>query len=48
MQIIDMQIEHHDLDAVITKLSENSYPDQLQLNDMITKLKEKLMSDILA
>ncbi len=31
MQIIDMQIEHHDLDAVITKLSENSYPDQLQL-----------------
>ena len=57
-KIIDMQVEHHDLDVVITKLSENLYPDQLQLKrlkkrrlqlkDMITKLKEQLVPDILA
>ncbi|MEE8288005.1 MAG: YdcH family protein [Nitrosomonadaceae bacterium] len=57
-RIIDMQVEHHDLDVVITKLSENPYPDQLQLKrlkkrrlqlkDMITKLKEQLVPDILA
>ncbi|TDI72984.1 MAG: DUF465 domain-containing protein [Betaproteobacteria bacterium] len=57
-RIINMQVEHHDLDAVITKLSENPYPDQLQLKrlkkrrlqlkDMITKLKEQLVPDILA
>ncbi len=48
-KIITMQVEHHDLDTVITKLSERPYPDQLQLKrlkkrrlqlkDMITKLK---------
>lgn len=57
-KIIAMQTEHHDLDIVITKLSERPYPDQLQLNrmkkrrlqlkDMITKLKEQLVPDILA
>lgn len=57
-RIIDMQVEHHDLDAVITKLSEDLYPDQLQLKrlkkrrlqlkDMIIKLKEQLIPDILA
>ena len=57
-KIITMQIEHHDLDVVITKLSESPYPDQLQfkrlkkrrlqLKDMITKLKEQLVPDILA
>ena len=57
-KIIDMQVEHHDLDVVITKLSEKLYPDQLQLKrlkkrrlqlkDMITKLKEQLVPDILA
>ena len=57
-KIITMQVEHHDLDVVITKLSEKLYPDQLQLKrlkkrrlqlkDMITKLKEQLVPDILA
>jgi hypothetical protein len=57
-KIIDMQVEHHDLDVVITKLSEKPYPNQLQLKpmkkrrlklkDMITKLKEQLVPDILA
>ena len=30
-KITAMQIEHRDLDVVITKLSEKPYPDQLQL-----------------
>jgi hypothetical protein len=57
-KIITMQAEHHDLDVVITKLSERPYPDQLQLKrlkkrrlqfkDMIIKLKEQLVPDILA
>jgi len=57
-RIVDMQVEHHDLDVIITKLSESPYPDQLQLKrlkkrrlqlkDMITKLKEQLIPDILA
>jgi hypothetical protein len=57
-KIIDMQVEHHDLDIVITKLSEKPYPNQLQLKrmkkrrlqlkDIITKLKEQLVPDILA
>ncbi|MFB3081149.1 MAG: YdcH family protein [Nitrosomonadaceae bacterium] len=57
-RIVDMQVEHHDLDVIITKLLENPYPDQLQLKrlkrrrlqlkDMITKLKEQLIPDILA
>ena len=57
-KIIDLQVQHHDLDVVITSLSENPYPDQLQLKrlkkrklqlkDMITKLKEQLVPDILA
>jgi len=57
-KIITMQVEHHDLDAVIIKLSERPYPDQLQLKrlkkrklqlkDMITKLEEQLVPDILA
>jgi hypothetical protein len=57
-KITAMQIEHRDLDVVITKLSEKPYPDQLQLKrlkkrrlklkDVITKLKEQLVPDILA
>ena len=57
-KIIAMQVEHHDLDVVITGLSEKPYPDQLQLKrlkkkrlqlkDVITKLKEQLIPDILA
>ena len=57
-KIIAMQVEHHDLDVVITELSEKPYPDQLQLKrmkkrklqlkDMATKLKEQLVPDILA
>ena len=30
-KITAIQVEHHDLDVVITKLSEKPYPDQLQL-----------------
>ena len=57
-KIITMQVEHHDSDVVITKLSERPYPDQLQLKrlkkrrlqfkDMIIKLKEQLVPDIVA
>lgn len=57
-KIIAMQVEHHDLDVVVTKLSEKPYPDQLQLKrlkkrrlqlkDMIAKIKEQLVPDILA
>ncbi len=57
-KITAMQVEHHDLDVVITKLLEKPYPDQLQLKrlkkrrlklkDVITKLNEQLVPDILA
>ena len=57
-RISELQVEHRDLDAVIARLSEDSYPDQLQmrrlkkrklqLKDMITKLEEQLIPDISA
>lgn len=57
-RISELQVEHRDLDAVIARLSEDSYPDQLQmrrlkkrklqLKDMITKLEEQLVPDISA
>ena len=58
LRISELQVEHRDLDAVIAGLSEDSYPDQLQmrrlkkrklqLKDMITKLEEQLVPDISA
>jgi len=58
LRISELQVEHRDLDAVIARLSEDSYPDQLQmrrlkkrklqLKDMITKLEEQLVPDISA
>ena len=57
-RISELQVEHRDLDAVIARLSEDSYPDQLQMRrlkkrklqhkDMITKLEEQLVPDISA
>lgn len=58
LRISELQVEHRDLDAVIARLSEDSYPDQLQmrrlkkrklqLKDMITKLEVQLVPDISA
>ena len=58
LRISELQVEHRDLDAVIARLSEDSYPDQLQmrrlkkrklqLKDMIAKLAEQLVPDISA
>lgn len=55
-RIRELQIEHRDLDAVIARLSDTPYPDQLQLRrlkkrklllkDMITKLEMSLVPDI--
>lgn len=55
-RIYELQLEHRDLDAVIARLSEGVYPDQLQLRrlkkrklllkDMISKLEEQLVPDI--
>ena len=52
----EMQIEHRDLDDVITRLSQETYPDQLQmrrlkkrklmLKDRIHKLKSLLIPDL--
>jgi hypothetical protein len=55
-RIRELQVEHRDLDAVIARLSEAPYADQLQLRrlkkrklllkDMITKLEMSLVPDI--
>lgn len=55
-RIRELQVEHRDLDAVIARLSEMPYPDQLQLRrlkkrklflkDMITQLEMSLVPDI--
>jgi hypothetical protein len=55
-RIRELQVEHRDLDAVIARLSDTPYPDQLQLRrlkkrklllkDMITKLEMSLVPDI--
>ncbi|HET9702226.1 MAG TPA: DUF465 domain-containing protein [Burkholderiales bacterium] len=55
-RIRELQVEHRDLDAVIARLADTSYPDQLQLRrlkkrklllkDMITKLEMSLVPDI--
>ncbi|MFY9314630.1 MAG: DUF465 domain-containing protein [Burkholderiales bacterium] len=53
-----LEIEHHDLDDVIARLSEHPDQDQLQLRrlkkrklflkDTIARLKDRLIPDILA
>ena len=55
-RIRELQVEHRDLDAVISRLSDMPYPDQLQLRrlkkrklflkDMISKLEMSLVPDI--
>lgn len=55
-RIRELQVEHRDLDAVIARLSDAPYPDQLQLRrlkkrklflkDMINKLEMSLVPDI--
>lgn len=55
-RIADLLVEHRDLDVVIARLSEDTYPDQLQLRrlkkrklqlkDMVSKLEEQLVPDI--
>ena len=55
-RILELRIEHRDLDDVITSMSERPYVDQLQLRrlkkrklllkDMITRLESELIPDI--
>lgn len=55
-RLVEMEIEHRDLDAAILSLSENIYPDQLQLRrlkarklmlkDQIARFKSQMIPDI--
>lgn len=55
-RIVELQIEHRALDDMIARLSENVYVDQLQLRrlkkrklqlkDLITRLKSRLIPDM--
>jgi hypothetical protein len=55
-RILELRLEHRDLDDVITSMSERPYVDQLQLRrlkkrklllkDMITRLESELIPDI--
>lgn len=55
-RLVEMEIEHRDLDAAILSLSENIYPDQLQLRrlkarklmlkDQIARYKSQMIPDI--
>jgi hypothetical protein len=57
-RINELRIEHRDLDLVIARLSENITQDQLQLRrlkkrklqlkDMIARLEDRMIPDILA
>ena len=57
-RILALEIEHHDLDDVIARLSEHPSQDQLQLRrlkkrklflkDSISRLRDRLIPDILA
>jgi hypothetical protein len=57
-RILALEVEHHDLDDVITRLSEHPTQDQLQLRrlkkrklllkDSISRLRDRLIPDILA
>lgn len=55
-RILELRVEHRNLDDVITNMSERPYVDQLQLRrlkkrklllkDMITRLESELIPDI--
>jgi hypothetical protein len=55
-RIMDLRMEHRDLDEAITAMNERSYVDQLQmrrlkkrkliLKDMIAKLESRLIPDL--
>jgi hypothetical protein len=55
-RILELRLEHRDLDDVITSMSERPYADQLQLRrlkkrklllkDMISRLESELIPDI--
>ena len=55
-KLIELRIEHRDLDDVISRLAEDIHVDQLelrrlkkrklQLKDLITKLESKLIPDL--
>lgn len=57
-RILALELEHHDLDDVITRLSEHPSQDQLQLRrlkkrklylkDSIARLRDRLIPDIIA
>ncbi len=57
-RITSLEIEHHDLDDVIARLSETPSQDQLQLRrlkkrklmlkDQISRLRDRLIPDIIA
>lgn len=57
-RIAELEIEHGDLDDIISRLSETPTQDQLQLRrlkkrklflkDMLARLRDKLIPDILA
>ena len=57
-RIMALEIEHHDLDDVIARLSEHPNQDQLQLRrlkkrklflkDSIARLRDRLIPDIIA
>lgn len=56
LKLIELRIEHRDLDAAIQRMGEGLYIDQLQLNrmkkrklflkDMIAKLESQLIPDL--
>ena len=56
MRILELQVEHRDLDDIIARLSEGNYADQLQitrlkkrklqLKDQISRLKSQLIPDL--
>jgi len=58
LRIAELKTEHHDLDAAIARLTENVPADNLELQrlkkrklalkDMITKLENNLLPDIIA
>ena len=56
LKLHELRLEHNDLDTVIHRLAQESFPDELllrrmkkrklQLKDMITKLEQMLVPDI--
>ena len=58
LKLHELRLEHNDLDTVIDRLAQESFPDELllrrlkkrklQLKDVIVKLEQELVPDILA